>query len=394
MDGMGRVGDLFGAGKMFLPQVVKSARVMKKAVAHLVPYIDAERQPGETSTKGKVVMATVKGDVHDIGKNIVGVVLQCNNYDVVDLGVMVPAQKILDTARAEKADLIGLSGLITPSLDEMVNLAEGDGAPGLHHPAAARRGDDVARAHRGQGRPRLLRPGRLGEGRLPLGADRGVAALRRAPAGPAGVGRRRLRLAARAARGQEERPAAPLVRAGEGARDPARVGRPPARPPADAAAAGARRAHLRAAWPFDRLRERQLHPDVRGLRPHRAARVHRLEPVLRRVGDARPVPGPAAQPGHRDRRAQALRGRAADARPADARRSGCGRRGRSGCSRPTGSAATTSSSTPTRPGRPSGRRCTTCASRASTARASRTGRSPTSSRRRRAVCPTTSARSR
>ena len=123
MDGMGRVGDLFGAGKMFLPQVVKSARVMKKAVAHLVPFIDAERQPGETSTKGLVVMATVKGDVHDIGKNIVGVVLQCNNYDVVDLGVMVPAQKILDTAREEKADLIGLSGLITPSLDEMVNLA-------------------------------------------------------------------------------------------------------------------------------------------------------------------------------------------------------------------------------------------------------------------------------
>ena len=123
MDGMGIVGDLFGAGKMFLPQVVKSARVMKKAVAHLVPFIDAEKQPGEQSTKGKVVMATVKGDVHDIGKNIVGVVLQCNNYEVVDLGVMVPGQKILDTAKAEGADLIGVSGLITPSLDEMVNLA-------------------------------------------------------------------------------------------------------------------------------------------------------------------------------------------------------------------------------------------------------------------------------
>ncbi|SNS12663.1 methionine synthase (B12-dependent) [Geodermatophilus pulveris] len=124
MGGMNVVGDLFGAGKMFLPQVVKSARVMKKAVAHLIPYIEAEKQPGDADrSNGRVVMATVKGDVHDIGKNIVGVVLQCNNYDVVDLGVMVPAQKVLDAAKAEGADVIGLSGLITPSLDEMSNLA-------------------------------------------------------------------------------------------------------------------------------------------------------------------------------------------------------------------------------------------------------------------------------
>ncbi|WP_414694495.1 methionine synthase [Pedococcus sp.] len=124
MDGMNVVGDLFGAGKMFLPQVVKSARVMKKAVAYLIPFIEAEKQPGDAErTNGKVVMATAKGDVHDIGKNIVGVVLQCNNYSVVDLGVMVPAQKILDTAKQEGADIIGLSGLITPSLDEMVTLA-------------------------------------------------------------------------------------------------------------------------------------------------------------------------------------------------------------------------------------------------------------------------------
>ncbi|MPQ99626.1 methionine synthase [Modestobacter sp. I12A-02628] len=124
MDGMNVVGDLFGQGKMFLPQVVKSARVMKKAVAYLIPFIEAEKKPGDVERSiGKVVMATVKGDVHDIGKNIVGVVLQCNNYDVVDLGVMVPAQKILDAAKAEGADVIGLSGLITPSLDEMVNLA-------------------------------------------------------------------------------------------------------------------------------------------------------------------------------------------------------------------------------------------------------------------------------
>ncbi|ALM52548.1 methionine synthase [Halomonas huangheensis] len=122
MDGMNVVGDLFGAGKMFLPQVVKSARVMKQAVAYLIPFIEAEKSEG-TQAKGKIVMATVKGDVHDIGKNIVGVVLQCNNYDVVDLGVMVPAEKILKTAIEEKADLIGLSGLITPSLDEMVHVA-------------------------------------------------------------------------------------------------------------------------------------------------------------------------------------------------------------------------------------------------------------------------------
>ena len=125
MDGMNVVGDLFGAGKMFLPQVVKSARVMKKAVAWLEPFIKAEKRPGEAArTVGRIVMATVKGDVHDIGKNIVGVVLQCNNFEVVDLGVMVPAQKILDTAREVKADLIGLSGLITPSLDEMVHFAK------------------------------------------------------------------------------------------------------------------------------------------------------------------------------------------------------------------------------------------------------------------------------
>ncbi|MBA4608924.1 methionine synthase [Aeromicrobium sp. Marseille-Q0843] len=124
MDGMNVVGDLFGAGKMFLPQVVKSARVMKKAVAYLIPYIEAEKSPDDVSnSNGTVIMATVKGDVHDIGKNIVGVVLQCNNYDVIDLGVMVPAQKILDAAREHNADVIGLSGLITPSLDEMENFA-------------------------------------------------------------------------------------------------------------------------------------------------------------------------------------------------------------------------------------------------------------------------------
>ncbi|MCB9357895.1 MAG: methionine synthase [Calditrichaeota bacterium] len=123
MTGMNRVGDLFGAGKMFLPQVVKSARVMKKAVAHLIPFIEASKAPGEQSSKGRILLATVKGDVHDIGKNIVGVVLQCNGFEVIDLGVMVPATTILDKAVQERADVIGLSGLITPSLEEMCFVA-------------------------------------------------------------------------------------------------------------------------------------------------------------------------------------------------------------------------------------------------------------------------------
>jgi len=150
MDGMNVVGDLFGAGKMFLPQVVKSARVMKKAVAYLLPYIEAEKElSGVTSvedTNGTIIMATVKGDVHDIGKNIVGVVLQCNNYKVIDLGVMVPAQKILDAAKEHNADIIGLSGLITPSLDEMVNFAVEMERQGLEIPLLIG-GATTSRAH-------------------------------------------------------------------------------------------------------------------------------------------------------------------------------------------------------------------------------------------------------
>ena len=123
MDGMTRVGKLFGDGKMFLPQVVKSARVMKKAVSYLLPYIEKEKKQGETSSAGKILLATVKGDVHDIGKNIVGVVLACNNFEIIDLGVMVPCEEILDKAIKENVDIIGLSGLITPSLDEMCHVA-------------------------------------------------------------------------------------------------------------------------------------------------------------------------------------------------------------------------------------------------------------------------------
>ncbi len=148
MDGMNVVGDLFGAGKMFLPQVVKSARVMKKAVAYLLPYIEAEKlRTGDVGkSNGKIVMATVKGDVHDIGKNIVGVVLACNNFEVIDLGVMVPAQTILDRAKAEDADLIGLSGLITPSLEEMSHVAREMQRQGFHVPLLIG-GATTSRAH-------------------------------------------------------------------------------------------------------------------------------------------------------------------------------------------------------------------------------------------------------
>ena len=149
MDGMNVVGDLFGSGKMFLPQVVKSARVMKKAVAYLLPFIEAEKEQSATKTKdtnGTIIMATVKGDVHDIGKNIVGVVLQCNNYEVIDLGVMVPAAKILEAAKEHNADIIGLSGLITPSLDEMVNFAVEMEREGLQIPLLIG-GATTSRAH-------------------------------------------------------------------------------------------------------------------------------------------------------------------------------------------------------------------------------------------------------
>ncbi len=160
MDGMNVVGDLFGSGKMFLPQVVKSARVMKKAVAHLIPFIEAEKEAaGITQGKGRIVMATVKGDVHDIGKNIVGVVLQCNGFEVIDLGVMVPWQDILQSANDNKADMIGLSGLITPSLDEMVTVASEMQRIGLNAAAADRRRDDEQGAYRAEDRPGVRRAG-------------------------------------------------------------------------------------------------------------------------------------------------------------------------------------------------------------------------------------------
>ena len=178
MDGMNVVGDLFGSGKMFLPQVVKSARVMKKAVAHLIPFIEAEKEKtGATQGKGRIVMATVKGDVHDIGKNIVGVVLQCNGFEVIDLGVMVPWQDILQSANDNQADMIGLSGP-----DHSVARRDGhrrrrDAAARAQDSAADRRRDHQQGAHRIADRPGLRRAGDPCPRRQPRGRRRLLAGV-------------------------------------------------------------------------------------------------------------------------------------------------------------------------------------------------------------------------
>ena len=348
MDGMNVVGDLFGAGKMFLPQVVKSARVMKKAVAYLIPFIEAEKQPGDAErSNGKVVMATVKGDVHDIGKNIVGVVLQCNNYDVIDLGVMVPAQKILDAAKEEDADIIGLSGLITPSLDEMVNFAAEMERQGFDIPLLIG-GATTSRAHTAvKVDAEVPRPGDLGEGRLAVGAGRRRAAVGRAAAEAAG--RRRRPTTTRCASGTPP------------ARTPARCCRSP-RP-------GPRRTPID--WtgyrpPRPRMLLQQAtdvcagpccdhaHHDGDPVRQDLpdypldgAARLHRLAAVLQRLGDEGPVPRHPEQPGDRRGRAPAVRRRAGDARPDHRGEVAAAPTACSGCSRPTRSTATTSRSTPT-----------------------------------------------
>ncbi len=186
MDGMKIVGDLFGAGKMFLPQVVKSARVMKKAVAWLEPYMEAEKAVTGAREQGTVLMATVKGDVHDIGKNIVGIVLGCNNYKVIDLGVMVPADRILAEALAHNVDIVGLSGLITPSLDEMVHVAKEMQRRGITEAPADRRGDHQQAAHRAQDRAARQPPGGARARRLAGGRGGGQPARRR-PRSPAFV---------------------------------------------------------------------------------------------------------------------------------------------------------------------------------------------------------------
>ncbi len=300
MDGMNVVGDLFGSGKMFLPQVVKSARVMKKAVAYLIPFIEQEKldRPElatQKDTNGTIVTATVKGDVHDIGKNIVGVVLQCNNYEVIDLGVMVPAQKILDTAREVDADMIGLSGLITPSLDEMVNVAAEMQRQGFTLPAPDRRRDHLARPHRGQGRPQVRRSRGLGQGRLALGAGDRRAARRPAARRPPGQRQGGLRRAPRPARGQE-RPAARHARAGPRRAHPDRLDGLPAPEAAPAAPAGPRGLARGGT-----ARCRPARAGVPQHRPRGGAPLHRLAAVLQRLGDEGLVP---RHPRRRRRRAR------------------------------------------------------------------------------------------
>ena len=200
MAGMGVVGDLFGAGKMFLPQVVKSARVMKKAVAYLTPFMEAEKASmaaaGQAvAAQGKVVLATVKGDVHDIGKNIVGVVLACNNYEVIDMGVMVPCEKILDKAKESGADLIGLSGLITPSLEEMTHVAREMERQGFKLPLAHRRRHDQPRPHGDQDRAALQPARRARARREPRRPGDDAPAERREPRRLRGQARGRIRAA-------------------------------------------------------------------------------------------------------------------------------------------------------------------------------------------------------
>ena len=299
MDGMNLVGDLFGSGRMFLPQVVKSARVMKQAVAYLTPFLEADRAAlvaagGEvtSSSNGTAVLATVKGDVHDIGKNIVGVVLGCANYEIIDLGVMVPAQKILDTAREHDAQIIGLSGLITPSLDEMVHVASEMQRQDFDDPAADRRRDDQPNPH--------------GSARDTGVLERsGGARRRRQP-------RRRRDLEAAVRRSTRRVPRRPRRRVPAGHRG-ARACRGRAQPRLDRRCPSQRRlVHVRR---VDRDRtDVHRHAHLRRDRPRRPGAVHRLDAVLPHVGPARPLPDHPHRCRVRRSRTTAVRRRAADAR--------------------------------------------------------------------------------
>ena len=390
MQGMDVVGDLFGAGKMFLPQVVKSARVMKKAVAYLIPYIEQEKLDDPSlatakDTNGTIVMATVKGDVHDIGKNIVGVVLQCNNYEVIDLGVMVPAQKILDAAREHEADAIGLSGLITPSLDEMVSFASEMQRQGLTIPLLIG-GATTSRAHT------AVKVDRKYDGPVvwvkdasrsvpvvsPLLSDeRRPALLDRPPEG--------LRLAAHPALGQvRSSPAA--ARGGPRQRERARLdGIPSTATTAAADPAEGRRSALGGSH------GRTEH--VRVLRDYPLGELRRYidwQPFFNAwemkgsFPDIlnNPASGPTARKLYDD--AQAMLDRIIEEKWLRAN-------GVLGLWPGERRSATTSRSTSTRTGPMSTRRSTTCASRVTTGRACPTVPWPTTSPRRRAACATTSA---
>ena len=277
MDGMNVVGDLFGSGKMFLPQVVKSARVMKQAVAYLMPFMEKEKEARqaaggavERSSNGKIVMATVKGDVHDIGKNIVGVVLQCNNYEVVDLGVMVPAAKILETAQAEKADIIGLSGLITPSLDEMCHVAaemerQGFDLPLLIGGATTSRTHTAVKIHPNYRRGQTVY---VTDASRAVGVAQSLMSRQARPAYVADVRDEYAKIAAAHARAEENKQRLSLTAA-------------------RANAAEARLGELRAAEA-----ELHRHAGVRGLSDRRARPLHRLDAVLPDLG-AQPANIPA-----------------------------------------------------------------------------------------------------
>ncbi len=327
MAGMNVVGDLFGAGKMFLPQVVKSARVMKQAVAYLQPFLEAEKKASGLEAKpaaGKVVMATVKGDVHDIGKNIVGVVLQCNNYEVIDLGVMVPAAKILETAKREKADIIGLSGLITPSLDEMCFVAVEMEREGFDCPLLIG-GATTSRVHTAV---KISPNYEKGQAIYVLDASRAVGVVSKLLS-------------------DTERP----NYVGEIRAEYVKVREAHVRNEATQAAHHARRrarqqVHDRLVRLHAAQAELPRHQGLRRLSARRAGAVHRLDALLPDLGADGPLSGdPQGQQGRR-RSAEAVQRRAGHAEAHGRREVGERRRASSASGRRTAS-ATTSSSTPT-----------------------------------------------
>ena len=393
MAGMNVVGDLFGAGKMFLPQVVKSARVMKKAVAYLIPFIEAGKSPEDAGrSNGTVIMATVKGDVHDIGKNIVGVVLQCNNYDVIDLGVMVPAQKILDAAKEHDADVIGLSGLITPSLDEMVNFASEMERQGFEIPLIIG-GATTSRAHT------AVKVDQKYHGPVIWVKDASrsvpvVAALLSNEQRPklladvaADYDSLRERYAAR-----KRRQGHPADREGQGEPDADRLDRLPPAAAATAGPAGAGCA-LPGRAPGQTIGD-PVRQDLPRLPAGRIAPVHRLAAVLQRLGDEGEVPGHPEQPGVGGDRPPTVGRRPDHAGPDDRREVGAGVRRLRAVPGEHGRRRRHRGLHRRAPHPGADDAAARSGSRPSTGPACRTVRWPISSRRRKPACTTTSVPSR
>ena len=357
MDGMKVVGDLFGAGKMFLPQVVKSARAMKRAVAYLEPFMEEEkrRSGGAAQERGTIVLATVKGDVHDIGKNIVGVVLACNNYRVVDLGVMVPAGRILAAAVEERAAIVGLSGLITPSLDEMVHVAaemqrRQFTVPLLIGGATTSRQHTAVKIAPEYGGPAVYVPD----------ASRVIDVVSE----PAE------RHAAPRVRGREPRRAGRAARAAPRARRAAAQRPMPRRWPTGCASTGRARRCRRRRSPAAAWRRRPA---------RRAGGVHRLDVLLLGVGPEGPLPRHPRSRRGRPGRPRALRPRQARCSAQSSKTARCGRWASTASGRPAAT-ATTWCCTATAAGAPRSPASRCCGSRRSSRRAGRTCRSPTSSR--------------